>query len=59
MPKTLPKGHVSCLTSQFKYTPSASTDLAKTFARIRRRARKDKGSAEPVNVHALPVRKTG
>ena len=37
MSKTLPKGHASCLAPGFKYTPSAHTDLAKTFARIRRR----------------------
>ncbi len=31
----LPKGHPSILSPAFKYVPSASTDLAKTFARIR------------------------
>jgi hypothetical protein len=36
MQKTLPKGHASCLPPTFKYTPSVHTDLAKTFARIRR-----------------------
>jgi hypothetical protein len=34
--KTLPKGHVSCLSSTFRYTPALHTDLAKTFARIKR-----------------------
>jgi hypothetical protein len=31
----LPKGHASILSPTFKYVPAASTDLAKTFARIR------------------------
>ncbi|HTO48218.1 MAG TPA: hypothetical protein VML91_11310 [Burkholderiales bacterium] len=31
----LPKGHTSILSPTFKYVPAASTDLAKTFARIR------------------------
>jgi hypothetical protein len=31
----LPKGHTSILSPAFKYVPAASTDLAKTFARIR------------------------
>jgi len=31
----LPKGHRSILSPAFKYVPAASTDLAKTFARIR------------------------
>jgi hypothetical protein len=34
--KTLPKGHVSCLSSTFRYTPALHTDLAQTFARIKR-----------------------
>jgi len=34
--KTTPKGHTSCLAPAFKYTPASHTDLAKTFARIRR-----------------------
>jgi hypothetical protein len=37
--KTLPKGHVSCLSSTFRYTPASHTDLAKTFARIKREPR--------------------
>lgn len=59
MLKTLPKGHLSCLASQFRYTPAARTDLAKTFARIRRRALRERAAAELPNVHALPVRKAG
>jgi hypothetical protein len=31
----LPKGHTSILSPAFKYVPAASTDLAKTFARLR------------------------
>ena len=36
MQKTLPKGHPSCLSSEFKYTSAAHTDLGKAFARVRR-----------------------
>jgi hypothetical protein len=36
MTKTLPKGHVSCLSNAFRYTPAAHTNVASTFARIRR-----------------------
>ena len=43
MQKTLPNGHTSCLSSQFKYTPASHTDLGKTFARIKRRL---KGESE-------------
>jgi RimJ/RimL family protein N-acetyltransferase len=35
--RQLPKGHVSILSPAFKYVRAASTDLAKTFARIRAR----------------------
>ncbi len=59
MAKTLPKGHLSCLTTQFKYTPAAHTDLAKTFARVRRRQLRERAAADSPNVHALPVRKAG
>lgn len=34
----LPKGHRSCLDPAFRYTPAASTDVAATFARLRREA---------------------
>ena len=48
MQKTLPKGHTSCLSSEFKYTSATQTDLEKTFARIRRQLRKqlDKDQAK-------------
>jgi hypothetical protein len=36
MPSTLPKGHLSCLSSAFRYTPAVRTNIAETFARIRR-----------------------
>lgn len=36
MSKLLPKGHLSVLSKAFKYTPAASTDVARTFARVRR-----------------------
>ena len=36
MTKTLPKGHVSCLSNAFRYTPALNTNVAGTFARIRR-----------------------
>ena len=36
MTRTLPKGHVSCLSNVFRYTPAADTNVAKTFARINR-----------------------
>lgn len=37
--KPLPKGHRACYDPAFKYTPAASTDIAKTFARLRREAK--------------------
>ena len=36
MTKTLPKGHVSCLSNTFRYTPAVKTNVAETFARISR-----------------------
>jgi hypothetical protein len=36
MPHTLPKGHLSCLSKTFRYTPAVCTNIAETFARIRR-----------------------
>jgi hypothetical protein len=37
MQRMLPKGHPSCLSRSFRYTPSVETDVAKTFARVRER----------------------
>jgi hypothetical protein len=36
MSKVLPKGHLSCLSSAFRYTPAMQTNVAHTFARIKR-----------------------
>jgi len=36
MSKTLPKGHLSCLSKTFRYAPAAHTNVAQTFARIAR-----------------------
>jgi hypothetical protein len=36
MTKILPKGHVSCLSKSFRYTPALNTNVAATFARINR-----------------------
>jgi hypothetical protein len=57
MSKTLPKGHASCLAPGFKYTPSTHTDLAKTFARIKRRL-KPKPNSEQGNVRQLHSKKS-
>jgi hypothetical protein len=56
MSKTLPKGHVSCLTEGFRYTPAASTDIAKTFARLRQQLEREEPRT-PKNVRVLPHRK--
>jgi hypothetical protein len=55
MQRLLPKGHVSCLSQGFRYTPAAVTDVAKTFARIRRQLKAE--AKAPTNVH--PLRKSG
>jgi hypothetical protein len=34
--KVLPKGHISCLSKSFRYTPAMNTNVANTFARITR-----------------------
>jgi len=36
MSKVLPKGHRSCLSAAFHYTPAVHTNIANTFARIKR-----------------------
>ncbi len=58
MPKTLPKGHVSCLSGAFRYTDASTTNLVKTFARVRRELKRE---AQPAtgNVRELPQRKLG
>lgn len=42
------------LDPDFKYTPSHSTDLRKTFTRIRREQREAQAKSMPANVKALP-----
>jgi hypothetical protein len=46
----------SILDPSFRYVPSHATDLRKTFARARRRARDDsaKPAAKPDNIVSLP-----
>ena len=58
MSKTLPKGHVSCLSEAFRYTPASSTNVSKTFARIRRQLARPEQSPTQ-NVCVLPQRKLG
>jgi hypothetical protein len=58
MERTLPKGHLSCLSGRFKYTPAISTSIAKTFARIRA-GEKSEGAQGGKNVRLLPQRKLG
>ena len=53
MQKTLPKGHTSCLSSQFKYTSATHTDLGKTFGRIKRQL-KGQSEEDQANVYPLP-----
>lgn len=61
--KRLARGHLSCLDPAFRYTTAAGTDLARTFARLRREARQrdaeDKAIAEEQArvVAPLPARK--
>ncbi len=50
MAKTLPKGHLSCLSDRFRYTPAHQTDVAQTLARIRREL------AEQAQTHPEPRR---
>ena len=53
MQKTLPKGHTSCLSSQFKYTSATHTDLGKTFARIKQQLKRQ-SEEDRTNVCSLP-----
>ena len=52
MQKTLPKGHTSCLSSQFRYTSATHTDLGKTFARIKGQL---KGQSEEDRAKVCPL----
>jgi len=55
MLKTLPKGHTSCLSLQFMYTPASHTDLGKTFARVKRQLRRQ-SEEDRTKVWLLPAR---
>jgi len=55
MLKTLPKGHTSCLSSQFMYTPASRTDLRKTFARFKLQLRRQ-SEEDRAKVWLLPAR---
>jgi hypothetical protein len=55
MQKALPKGHTSCLSSEFKYTPAVHTDLVKTFARVQGQLKGQ--SKEDQATVSLPLRK--
>lgn len=50
MSKILPKGHLSCLSDAFRYTPAAHTNVAGTFARISRelKERREARASSPV-----------
>ena len=55
MQKTLPKGHTSCLSPQFKYTSATHTDLRNTFARIKGQL-KGQPNQDRAKVCPLPAR---
>jgi hypothetical protein len=52
MEKSLPKGHVSCLSKTFRYTPAVNTSVARTFARIKREL---SGWTSPAPAQAAPT----
>jgi hypothetical protein len=54
MTKTLPKGHVSCLSNAFRYTPAAHTNIASTFARISRQLKTQGAPSPDVRKSAAP-----
>lgn len=49
----LPKGHRSLLDPAFRYTNSGATDVARTFARVRREMRQAEQEAK---VKVCPIR---
>ena len=53
MKPVLPKGHLSCFSPAFKYTPAANTDIKATFARIREQLEKQQREADD---HVTPMR---
>ena len=52
MAKTLPKGHLACLSSAFRYTLVKQTNVANTSARIARglKAQESRERLEPLPV---------
>ena len=58
MPHTLPKGHLSCLSKTFRYTPAVCTNIAETFARIKRELeeRETNDLAAPARTQSVIVR---
>jgi hypothetical protein len=56
MPSTLPKGHLSCLSSAFRYTPAVRTNIAETFARIRRELQEQESNTPAPEAASLIVR---
>jgi hypothetical protein len=59
MTKTLPKGHVSCLSNAFRYTPATHTNVANTFARISRELKTPDAPSPgiPTSTEPRPVRR--
>ncbi|HKC43263.1 MAG TPA: hypothetical protein VKC64_05510 [Burkholderiales bacterium] len=58
MSKMLPKGHLSCLSKTFRYTPAAHTNVAQTFARIARELKEREEQSAAVQAdpqHAMLV----
>ena len=55
MDKTLPKGHVPCLSGAFRYTRASDTNIVKTFARVRRELGRQE-QRTMANVRVLPQR---
>jgi hypothetical protein len=45
----LPKGHTSILSPAFMYVPAASTDVARTFARVRGQQLQPQPAPSPVD----------
>ena len=57
MQKALPKGHMSCLSPEFRYTSSTHTDLGKTFARLKLQLREQSKHGR-AKVWPLPAKKS-
>ena len=57
MTMSLPKGHLSCLSNAFRYTPAVCTNVANTFARIARELNSSGASAAAAAraIEPLPV----